>query len=498
MTTKKDNSYRSILKATCVFGMMQIIKIAISVISSKFVSAYIGPIGIGLIGLLNNAVNIILAVTNFEFLKTATREIALENDSEDKSKLNALIATLTKMAIIVGVLGALLSVFLSKTLSQFTFGSDDKQHWFYLLSFYFLLTSYANVRLSILQGINNIKLLAFANVVIAFFTTLGSILIYYFLRLEGIIWAFLYSSFVLLFFTLYFTRQYSFNFYPLNLKDFYAKSTPIFKLGFFMSLNLIFGQISFFIIRLYLNDSGASTQILGYYEVNAVILLNYVGLIFNAMSYDFYPKLTAISNDNYKVKTLVNNQIEIAIILITPAIIFLYLTAPFFIQLLYSNAFLDSFMILKMSLFSVILKAIIFPLGYIVLVKGNKKLFFKQALISDILNLILSIVLHHFYGLTGLGLAFILNYLFYGIYIYFVVKQEYDFNFQLNSKRLIAVNVMLGFSALLTIYNFTSYFSNILLSLLLLLSLLFSYKELNKRIDVKGFIFDKINRRKNN
>ena len=153
-------------------------------------------------------------------------------------------------------------------------------------------------------------------------------------------------------------------------------------------------------------------------------------------------------------------------------------------------------MILKMSLFSVILKAVIFPLGYIVLVKGNKKLFFKQALLSDLLNLILSIVLHHFYGLTGLGLAFILNYLFYGIYIYFVVKQEYDFKFMMHSKKLIAINIFLGLLSLFAVFNFTNYYSNLFLVLLFIISLLYSYNELNKRVDIKGFINEKINKLK--
>lgn len=494
MNNQKNNSYRSILKATGVFGMMQVIRLLISMVSSKFVAIYLGPIGIGLVSLLNNAVNIILAVTNFEFLKTSTREIALQNDINDKTKLNSIIATLQKMAILIGLFGAILSILFSKTLSYYTFGKNDKQYWFVLLSIYFLLTSYSNVRLSILQGINNIKLLAWSNILIAFFTAIGSVLIYYFLRLEGIIWVFLYSSLVLLFFTIYFTRQYSFNFFPIHFKEFYTHSSPIFKLGFFMSLNLIFGQISFFIIKLYLNNNGASSQILGYYEVNSVILINYVGLIFNAMAYDFYPKLTSISHDNNKIKSLVNNQIEIAIILVTPAILFLYLTAPFFIQLLYSKAFLNSFDILKLSLFSVILKAVIFPLGYVVLVKGNNKLFFKQALLSDILNLVLSIVLYFYYGLLGLGLAFIINYLLYGIYIYLVINREYDFKFEFESKKLIVINVIIGFLAIVIIYSFENYYAIVFLIILFIISLIFSFKELNKRINIKDIISTLINR----
>jgi O-antigen/teichoic acid export membrane protein len=400
------------------------------------------------------------------------------------------------MAIVIGLFGALVSFVFSKALSNFAFGNQDKQNWFILLSFYFIVTSFSNARMAILQGVNNIKTLALCNIIAAFFIAVGTIIIYYFFRIEGIIWVMLYSSIVLLLVTIYFTRQYSFKISPLKLKDFYVQSSPMFKLGFFMSFNLIFGQICNFIIKLYLNDNGASSQVLGYYEVSTVILVNYLGMIFNAMSYDFFPKLSSVSRDNEKVKQLVNNQIEIALILVTPAIIFLYLSAPFLIKLLYTHEFSSSFLILKIALFSVILKAIIFPLGYIVLVKGNKKLFFKQALFSDLLNLIFSIVFYYIWGLFGLGIAYVFNYVFFGLYIYSVVNKQYGFNFLKSCQKLIKINLIIGILAVVIIYSFQQYYVYGFISILFVVSMLYSLKELNQRLNLKEFINEKMNRKK--
>lgn len=494
MSEENNKSYRSIVKATGVFGTMQVFRILISVVSSKFVAVYLGPIGFGLLSLLNNAVNIIVAITNFEFLTVATREVALVSNSDDDSKLAKTIALLQRMAVVIGVLGAIVCLLFNKLLSILTFGNPDKQHWFLLLSFYLLITSFSNARMAVLQGVNNIKTLAVCNIVAAFITAVGTVIIYYFLRIEGIIWVMLYSGLVLFLVTFYFTRQYKFSFNSFGFKEFYNNSSPIFKFGFFMSVNLILGQICNFGIRLYINDSGASSQILAYYEVSTVILINYLGLIFNAMSYDFYPKLTSVSSDNEKIKKLVNNQIEIALILVTPAIVFLYVAAPFLIRLLYTKDFSNTFLILKIALFSVILKAIIFPLGYIVLVKGNKKLFFRQALFSDFLNLILSILLYKYYGLLGLGLAYFLNYGIYAIYIYKLVKKNYDFSFVQSCKNLIGINLVIGVLAIIIIYVFEPLYVYILISALLLVSVLYSYKELNKRINLKEYIIKKIGR----
>lgn len=489
--TTKTTSHQSILKATGVFGFLHVFKLFISVVSSKFVAVFLGPIGIGLVSLLTNAITLILSITNFEFLKTGTREIAL-NSIEKGDKLTKTIENLNRLALIIGLFGAVISIVFSKYLSELTFGSSDKQHWFYYLSFYFIVATYSNARMAILQGVNQIKTLAWSNIIIAFFTAVGSVFIYYYLRIEGIIWVILYASCVTLFVTVYFTRTYSFKIDFSGFKKVYQESSPVVKLGFVLSINLIFGQICFFMIRSYLNGDGNSTNILGFYEVNTVIIVNYLGLIFNAMSYDFYPKLTALSHDNQKVKELVNSQMEIAILLVTPAIVFLYIFGPLLIQLLYTKEFSATFTILKLALFSVILKSILTPLAYLILAKGDKKQYFKQELLGDFLNVTLTIGLYHYFGLIGIGLAYIINYLIYGIYVYNVVKDKYSFNYYTENMQLIGINLGIGIASILIIYFTKGLWTYILLSIIFLFSLSYSFLQLNKRVPVLDFIKKKL------
>jgi O-antigen/teichoic acid export membrane protein len=149
-----------------------------------------------------------------------------------------------------------------------------------------------------------------------------------------------------------------------------------------------------------------------------------------------------------------------------------------------------------MALFSIIMKAIIFPLGYIVLVKGNKKNFFKQALLGDLLNLTFSVFLFQIWGLFGLGIAYVLNYFFYGLYIYNMVNKQYGFYFFRSCQKLIIANLIIGILAVVIIYNFQQLYIYILISTLSLFSILYSLKELNQRINLKEFIIEKMNRNK--
>ena len=56
------NSHKTILKATSIFGMIQVLKMIISIIGNKFVAFFLGPIGIGTVGLLTNVLNIISSI----------------------------------------------------------------------------------------------------------------------------------------------------------------------------------------------------------------------------------------------------------------------------------------------------------------------------------------------------------------------------------------------------------------------------------------------------
>jgi len=476
---EEQHSHHSILKATGIFGFVQLLKMVVFAVSSKLVALFLGPIGMGLVALLQNVLQIILALTSFEFLKTATREIAIKKETTFATTVNLLF----QLAIGIGVLGGLVSVLFGLFFNKIIFTTSLPFSWYWLLILYFVFTSISNVYVAILQGVNQIKTLAIFNLAVSFFTALGSVPLYYFFRTEGVIWVVIYGALVQLVLAYLFTRNYTWQFNVLSLKELKIMASPLMQLGFFMSINLIFGQICFLLIKLFLTQTFHSTAIVGLYEVGNVILVNYLGLVFQAMSYDFYPKLSMINHDNDAVKKLVNKQMEIAIILITPAVLLLYLMGPLVLELLYSKAFLPAFSILKFALLSVILKAITMPLGYIILAKGNKKQFFKQELLGDFLNVTLSILFYNYFGLEGLGLAYVLHYAIYALYVYFVVNKSYAFEFESALKKLIIVNVNLGMGVALALCFLPQY--HYFVGVLVVFSVVYSYRALQQRVDLK-------------
>ncbi|MEY2702043.1 MAG: hypothetical protein RLY43_676, partial [Bacteroidota bacterium] len=123
------------------------------------------------------------------------------------------------------------------------------------------------------------------------------------------------------------------------------------------------------------------------------------------------------------------------------------------------------------------------PLGYIILAKGNKKQFFKQELLGDFLNVTLSILFYNYFGLEGLGLAYVLHYAIYALYVYFVVNKSYAFQFESALKKLMIVNVNLGMGAALAVFFLPHY--HYFIGVLVIFSVVYSYRALQQRVDLK-------------
>ena len=102
------------MKATSLFGGVQVFNILISVIRSKAIALLVGPIGFGVIGLLNSTLRIIGDFTKVGLDTSAVKEISEQNTQADNSKVSEIISVLEKIIWITGTLGALITIVFSK------------------------------------------------------------------------------------------------------------------------------------------------------------------------------------------------------------------------------------------------------------------------------------------------------------------------------------------------------------------------------------------------
>lgn len=487
MSKKKHTSaHKSILKSTGVFGSVKLFKIFTSIITTKFAAIYLGPAGVGILGLLKSTLGLIESVTNFGFSITGIKEIAKYSSSENQKdkELEKTIATLKRFSMLTSILGMLITVVFSKKLSLLIFKNDTDYLWIILLSANFFFVNYNICLSAILQGLRKMKLIAWSSIISSILIIITTIPCYYWLGVKGIIPAILLLNLNFLLVNLYFVKKLQIPNYTLNFKAFYDKSKDLLKLGFLLSLNVILALLTKFLIKLYLEKYGASEATLGYYEAAMVIFTSYFGIIFASMTMDYYPKLSSACNDNDKIQKIVNQQIEVALLLVTPFVILMYAFAKMVLNILYSSAFEQVEMIFVFGLLTVIFKAVILQLGFVVLVKDDKKQYFFQELLGYLVNIGFSVLLYHWLGLMGLGLALFINYAFSTTYTYYFIHKKYDFRFEKEVIIIFLISIFLASSACAVSFYGNGALQKIILGVLILVSITYSIRAIDKKTDL--------------
>lgn len=496
--TEQKNSYRQIMKATSLFGGVQFFQILISVVRSKFVAILLGPAGMGVVGLLTSTAGLVGGLTNFGLGTSAVKNISEANASGDKDRISTVIAVLRRLVWLTGLLGALVTLLLSPWLSEFTFGNRDYTVAFAWISITLLFNQLNIGEMVLLQGLRRLQHLAKANVYGSLTGLIITIPLYYKFGVRGIVPVIIITTFITLFFSWYFARKIKTENVPISQFILSTEGKGMMTMGFMISLSGLTTMIAAYLIRIFINRTGDVADV-GFYNAGFTIINTYVGMIFTAMGTDYYPRLSMVAKDNARCKENINQQSEIALLILAPILIFFLVFVNWAVILLYSSQFLAITGMVYWAVMGIFFKAISWAIAFIFLAKGAGRLFFWNELASNIYTLILNVLGYYWGGLTGLGVSFLLSYLIYLLQVFIIAKVKYHFAFSASFILIFSVQfllAMLGFATVSMMRQPYVYLPGIVL---IGISTWYSFKELEQRIGLKGIIQNSIQKiRKNN
>jgi PST family polysaccharide transporter len=179
-----------------------------------------------------------------------------------------------------------------------------------------------------------------------------------------------------------------------------------------------------------------SLEAAGFYQSSWALGGLYSGFILQAMAADFYPRLTAVANNNAECNRLVNEQAEVGLLLAAPGMIGTLAFAPLVIHVFYSAQFGPAVEILRWICLGMMLRIAIWPMAFILLAKAQRGLFFWTELLGNLLYVSLVWVGITFWNLTGTGIAFFGMYVVYGICIQVIVRRLTGFRWSRANMRL--------------------------------------------------------------
>ncbi len=495
-----QQSYRKVLNATSLFGGVQFINIILRLIRSKAIALLIGPIGMGISNLLLTTMELINGLTNLGLERSAVKDISLANTNSNSKSVAITISILKKLVWLTITVGVILMVLSAPWLSEIAFGNKDYTISFRWISIALLFKQLSSSQLAILQGLRKLKSLAKANLLGNFIGLLITLPLYYYYKIDAIVPAIIIATFMSFVFTYYYSHKLDIESVTISRKEAVSEGKGMINLGVMLSLSSLITLLVAYIIRIYIGSANETEELglidVGLYSAGFVILNSYVGIIFNAMGTDYFPRLSEIANDIKKLRKTVLEQATVAILLITPIIVVFLACAPFIIVILYSHEFSPIVAMVTWGILGMIFKAVSWSMGYMIIAKGDSKVFIKTAIGFNTILLSINIIGYHFGGLEGVGISFFIYYIIHFIAIRIITYYRYDFYFEKGFYKIFTFTVIMCFLAFSITLIPSSILKNSLMIGLIVVSCWYSYKELDKKIGVKDYLAGIFKRKK--
>jgi enterobacterial common antigen flippase len=418
----KEKSYGQILKSTTLVGGSQVVNILLGILRTKVMALLLGLDGIGLIGLYNAVTGMAGTITGLGIGSSGVRQIAEAVGSGDEKKIARTIITVRRTALILGMLGMLLTALLCKPLSQITFGNVDHAIAIALLSVTLFLGAVSSGQTALIQGMRRIADLAKLSVLGAFLGTLFSISMVFYWGKEGIVPSIVAVSTMSILTSWWFARKIPIVMLPLSWRETKSEARGLVTLGFFfMASSLMSSATNYFVRVLVVQQIGMDG--VGLYQAAYTLSELYIGFVLNAMAMDFYPRLTVVAENNKACNRMVNEQTGIGLLVAAPGIVATLTFASLIMELFYSHKFIPAYNVLRWQILGMLLRVVSWPLGFIIMAKGKGKIFLWTEAVAHSTHVVLIWFGLHLFGLEGTGIAFFTLYVIYTVMILSVVQR---------------------------------------------------------------------------
>lgn len=492
-THKDSSSYKSIFKATSLFGGVQVYTILIQIIKSKVIAVLLGPLGVGIQGLYQSALDLVKQATSLGISQSAVRDVAEANGSGDIKRISRTVTVLRKIVWFTGLLGLIAVVVFSPLLSEASFGSKEYILPFAFLSVILLLDQISAGQRVVLQGMRRLRDLAKATALGVTVSLFFSLPLYYLYGAKGVVPAMIVTSVVTLVVSWFYSRRVQIEKMVVSTKEVISEGKNMMVMGVSMSLSGVMAMGAAYLIRSLLRKWGGVDEV-GLFQAGFMIINSYVGLVFNAIATDYYPRLASVNKDNDKCRDVVSKQGEISVFLLAPLLSVCILLMPVVIKILYTEQFLPADNFIKWACLGMMFRLASWIVSYLFVAKAESKLFIINEFVSTFNYLWLSLLGYKLGGLTGMGIAFALNYFIYFWQVLIISNRRYQFSFSRQFVYSFVLQLILISACLASVLLIPGWGKYIFGVLFMALSVFFGMKGLNDRIGLKSALYSRLHK----
>lgn len=488
MSGERD-SYRQILKATSVFGGVQVFSIIINLIKSKVIAVFLGTEGMGIYSLLQNPVNLVSQISGLGLNSSGIRDVAQHAD--DKIEFSKTVKTVQSWSRVTGLVGTIILFLMAPIISQWTFGNSaySLDFRFLSLSVFLLAIGYENE--IILKGKRRIVSVGKAGVFSAACSLLISVPLYYFFEVNGIVAVLVITNLLVFLFNHHFAKKEEVLPVKLSGREIFDRGKTMAALGSMMVLSTVIQTLTMYLVNLFIRIHGNISDV-GLFQAGMQITNISIDLVFTAMAGDFYPRLAAICKDKEQANVLVNQQAEVASLICTPILIGMLTFCPVLIQIFLSSEFLPVQYLIHWLLLAASFRASTWTIHYVVLAHGDTKAYFYLVVFTNSLLLCFYPLGYWLWGLRGLGVGYLAMVVINGVVMYVFVHRKYHIAYMQTFSALLFSSIFVCLLAFLSAQLLSGWVMYLINIPFLLLVAFFCCKELNNRTNLFDYIYKRL------
>ncbi|WP_262326819.1 O-antigen translocase [Carboxylicivirga litoralis] len=379
-----------------------LVRVIIGILNIKIIALLTGPTGLAIVSQLQNALqfgtNLANTGINHGIIK------CLSEYQESPSKRQLVIITSILIVIIASVFIGLCFALLSGYISEVLFQSNDYILVVRFAGIYIITTSLFNLLISIINGIQKLKLFITLNILYFISSFILTISALYFLGLKGLLWAILFQSLLALSVGAHILYKHGYRFKPLFSTVVMQKLT---KFSLTAITSGIVTPLVVMSIRTILTHNLALHEA-GIWEGINRISTSYISFATLPFGYYFLPTFAKLKS-NKEIK----REIKIALLTLTPILIagglLLYILRIPVINVILSKEFHEAAYIIKWQIMGDVLKVLCWLLGFLLIAKEKTVAFIVSEAISGVLVVSLCYFLVPIIGIEGSTLAYFIE-----------------------------------------------------------------------------------------
>ncbi|MFK8030315.1 MAG: O-antigen translocase [Gammaproteobacteria bacterium] len=477
-------SHRQIFRSSAIIGGASVINMVIGIVKVKVLAVLLGPIGIGLMGLYQNIMSMATMLAGCGVGRSAVRQFA--SSADDAQTLSIIRRALWMIALILGLTGMVLLWLLRESVAYWVFGDAGHASEIGWLGLGLLFSVIAGSQTSTLQGLRRISDMARVSILSALVSAVVGVLAVRLLGRDGVLWFVLMAPAANFLIALFYTARIASPPMQYELAAIQRQWLAMLKFGIpLMAAGLVTLLTQLAMRSVVFRELGLEAS--GYFQAAWAISFTYVGFVLNAMAMDYYPRLTMAIDDHHKARELVNEQIEMALLFIGPALIGMITLAPWVIHLLYAPSFSPAAEILKWQMLGGILKVVSAPLVFIFLSKGRGSIVVGVQFVWGVAYLAPVLFFISEFGLLTTGVGYWAAYTIYCVIVVALAHRLIGFT---PSKRnvLLTITLLIVGNGVMSLVSQSVILSYAVGSLATLLLSVYSLRRLNQLIDLTGWL----------